>query len=86
MVSYDDMRAWVRRHDLVMNRAKVINDITDDLLVVGHKGCRYWVEFLGRRICDWRAYDLESVNQALACLQGVEYVLWDCRRLGYASF
>lgn len=86
MLGYDDMRAWVRTHDLILNRCKVANVVTGDLFVVGHKGCRWWVDFLGRRVAEWRAYDLDSANKALAGMECAYRVLWDCRREGYACF
>lgn len=86
MLSYDDMRLWVRRHDLCLNRVRVINDITLDRATVGHRGAKWWVDFLGRRICEWHAYDVRSVDDALVALDAVKVALWDCRRLGLASF
>lgn len=86
MLCYDDMRLWVRRHDLVLNRVKVINVITEDRAKVGHRGCRWWVDFLDHRLCEWKAYDVRSVDDALLALDAVKTALWDCRRVGLASF
>lgn len=86
MVSYDDMRSWVKCHDLVMNRIKVLNVISENRFEVAHRGCRWWCEFLGRRVTEWRAYDVRSVEDALCRLSGIYKVMWDARREGYLSF
>lgn len=86
MVSIYEMNAWVKAHELVMNRVEWLNTITEDRVTVGHRGCHWWADFLGRRLVQWQAYDFDSVNQACECLTLLAWSLWDCRREGLASF
>lgn len=83
---FDDMRRWVRLHDLVMNRVKVINGVTGDACTVSGHGGRYTMRLYGRKILEWRAYDLSSVEDALLVSTAVFDALWDARRLGSDAF
>lgn len=85
-MTYDDMRTWVRVHDLVINRVKVLNVVTEDRFKVTGRGCRWRVDFLDRTVAEWRAYDVRSAEDALTSLSCLYKVLWDCRREGFASF
>lgn len=86
MLAYEDMRRFTKLHDLVVNRVNVINQITDGACTMGGRGCDYVVRFYGRPIAQWQAYDVASVERSLSAMDAVYDVLWDCRRLGYASF
>lgn len=83
---YDQLSSWVRDHNLIMNRVKCINDVTNDLARVTTRKGTYSLKFLGREIATWRAYDDDACRQALAVADALLDVLWDCRREGYATF
>lgn len=83
---YAELSAWVRVHNLVMNRVKCMNDVTEDLFTVRGKGPTYRLSFAGSEVVTWRAYDMESCERALAACDALLDVLWNARRLGYACF
>lgn len=85
-MEYGSLSAWVKAHNLIVNRCKVINDVCLDRCEIMGRGTRYRMVFEGRTIAEWTAYDLESVRCALSAANAVFDVLWDCRRLGLASF
>lgn len=83
---YAKSALWVRLDSLVRNRVKVINAVTEDRAEYRTRGGVCSVLFLGRELCEYRAYDLEQTRRAVDCLESVYKVLWDCRREGLATF
>lgn len=85
-MTYESMRMWVKAHDLIMNRVKVINAITGDACSVRCRRGVYTMCLWGRETAKWRAYDMHSVNQTLEVATALYRALWDVRRLGPAAF
>lgn len=86
MAGYDDLRAWCKTHELIVNRCKVINDVTLDLADIRERNGGYSLRLFGREVARWRIYDLRSVEDAYQRADAVFRVLWDARRCGYADF
>lgn len=80
------MALWVRTHNLVMNRVKCINDVTNDLCRVFQRGARYMMTFCGDEVCTWSAYDQSSVASALDVAGAILDTCWNLRREGFATF
>lgn len=85
-MDYSEIAAWVKTHNLIMNRVKCVNDVTLDLCTVRGRAGRYRVEMCGSVICSWKAYDLRSCDDALVSMNAVLDTCWHLWRLGYASF
>lgn len=85
-MEYGQVERWCKVHNLILNRVRCINDVTEDRCEVRGRGTRYRLEFLGRRLAEWRAYDVTACEGALAVADAVLDVVWDLRRERLASF
>lgn len=85
-VEYAALERWCKVHELVINRCKVINDVTEDHASVSGRRGRYRLELFGRKVAEWRVYDLRSVEDAYQRADAIYNALWDARREGYATF
>lgn len=83
---YDTTRAAVRWHDLIVNRCKVINDVTWDRAVVSGRGNVWRLDLFGRVLCEWDLRDVSSVRNAYERADAAFTALWDARRVGFATF
>lgn len=84
MLTYDDMRAWCRWHELVINRLKVLYWVTGELGTVTNRGIRYRVTWRDNIIAEYSAYDVDSVRTAYERVDAVEHFAWEVRRQGLA--
>ena len=92
--TYESVSRWSRLHDVILNRASVINQFLgfgyDGLSAspchVVHKGGRYVVEVCGSPFVEWRLYDLASTEVALAKMDTFNDGLWLLNRTGRLQF
>lgn len=90
MLDYAVMSRWTSKHDLLMNRVGIINEIHG---CAHHTGlgnpCRVWwdsggyvCEYLGSELCRWRLYDLDGLSAAYGRVDALADALWRIRRGG----
>lgn len=85
-LTYEDMRRYNKVLELVLNRCKVINAVTEDRAEVRYSRGYYRFELFGRELARWRLYDLAAVQDAYSRADAVYRALWDSRRLGFSTF
>lgn len=91
MIDNGTVIKWVKRHDILLNRIAVINQIhgcnydyspANPCCVTYRLGC-YTCTYAGDVLCDWRAYDLTSIDKAFVLIDALADALWIVRRAGY---
>lgn len=86
-MKYDDMYAWTRTFDLLANRVSIINQILGANVVwVSYKRGLYVCTVCGAKLCDFRIYDLPSIDAAFASVDALSDGLWLLNRSGRLCF
>lgn len=90
MCGASDMNRWTEKHDLILNRIAIINQIhgcrydyeATNACVVSRDGVWYYCSYFGCELCRWRRYDLDGVSSVFDKLDAMADVLWRVRRAG----
>ena len=86
-MKYDDLDAWTRVYDLLVNRVKIINQILGSVVVrIQYKRGTYVCMVCDSKLCDFRIYDLASIDAAFAAVDGLSDGLWLLNRTGRLCF
>ena len=92
MLEYGTMSRWSRTHDLLLNRAAMVNQIHGCAYDWGvGNPCRvYWdslgsyvCEYAGDVLCRWALYDVAAVDAALRAVDALADTLWRVRKGGF---
>lgn len=82
---------WLKRHDILLNRIAIINEIHGcrydyspaNPCTVSYRLGHYTCTYAGDTLCSWLAYDLPSLDDAFACVDALCDALWLVRRAGF---
>ena len=91
MLDLNDMERWTKKHDLLLNRIAVINQIhgcqydhsCGNPCAVSYRLGTYSCIYAGDVLTTWRVYDLPSVDSALVLVDSLSDALWRIRRAGF---
>lgn len=81
---YEDMAEWNRKHDLLLNRCAIINQIhgcaydwcSGNPCTVSYRRGWYTCYYFGRELVAWGVYDLDSARAAYGRLDALADALW----------
>lgn len=90
-MTYEEVRNWTDKHNIIVNRVKVINQILgaryenacDNPCAIEYRRGRYRVLFFGVCLAEYGIYQVESVEMALLRLDAVNDALWYMSRVGF---
>ena len=88
------MNAWVRNHDLILNRLLIINQLhgcrydrcSTNPCGLRHRGGTYDVEMYGVVVASYGLYDVSGVEDALALVDMLARLSWNGNAAGWAKY
>lgn len=82
-MTFDEVNAWVRRFDLILNRIKVINQLMGERVCkVSFRHGVYRVTLAGSLLATFGVYDLPSVDQAFIYVDAWSDAAWRASSAG----
>lgn len=90
-MTYEEVRIWTDKHNLIANRVKVINQILgaryenscDNPCVIEYRRGRYRVLFCGVCFAEYGVYKERQAIEALKRLDALNDALWYMSRVGF---